>query len=179
MGWISPDLERRHCGALHKFQLHCLRPTWLGPVRCARARIFDSRFGFRCQAHSGSSAAESMRVGGATLWEGLAQLLASQRPPGLAGLVLVAPAPPTPQNIPEPAKQAQLHAYDNRENALEALAFLTAFPPSETIPDQILADNFASSPQAKHQGHPQLRAPDSDRSTSSTCRGHSGVCVCY
>jgi 3-oxoadipate enol-lactonase len=80
----------------------------------------------------------------------VAQFLASQRPPGLVGLVLVAPAPPTPQNIPEPAKQAQLHAYDNRENALQALAFLTAFPPSDTLRDQILADNFAaSSSQAK------------------------------
>ena len=45
------------------------------------------------------------------------QFLASQRPPGLVGLVLVAPATPTPQNIPEPARQAHLHAYDNRENA--------------------------------------------------------------
>jgi pimeloyl-ACP methyl ester carboxylesterase len=34
-----------------------------------------------------------------------AQLLASQRPEGLEGVVLVAPAAPTPQNIPEPARQ--------------------------------------------------------------------------
>jgi pimeloyl-ACP methyl ester carboxylesterase len=51
----------------------------------------------------------------------VAQFLAAQRPAGLEGLVLVAPAPPTPQNLPEAAKQAQLHAYDNRENALQAL----------------------------------------------------------
>jgi pimeloyl-ACP methyl ester carboxylesterase len=63
----------------------------------------------------------------------VAQFLASQRPPGLVGLVLVAPAPPTPQNIPEPAKQAQLHAYDSRENALQALAFLTAYPPCDML----------------------------------------------
>jgi pimeloyl-ACP methyl ester carboxylesterase len=62
----------------------------------------------------------------------VAQFLASQRPPGLVGLVLVAPATPTPQNLPEPAKQAQLHAYDDRENALKAMAFLTAFPPRAT-----------------------------------------------
>jgi 3-oxoadipate enol-lactonase len=80
----------------------------------------------------------------------VAQFLASQRPPGLVGLVLVAPATPTPQNIPEPAKQAQLHAYDNRENALQAMAFLTAHPPSDTLRQQILADKFAArSPQAK------------------------------
>jgi 3-oxoadipate enol-lactonase len=80
----------------------------------------------------------------------VAQFLASQRPPGLVGLVLVAPAPPTPQNVPEPAKYAQLHAYDNRENALETITFLTAFPPADTVRDQILADNFAAvSSQAK------------------------------
>jgi 3-oxoadipate enol-lactonase len=80
----------------------------------------------------------------------VAQFLASQRPHGLVGLVLVAPATPTPQNIPEPAKDAQLHAYDNRENALRTISFLTAFPPNDALRDQILADNFAArSPQAK------------------------------
>jgi pimeloyl-ACP methyl ester carboxylesterase len=68
----------------------------------------------------------------------VAQFFASQRPIRLEGLVLVAPAPPTPQNIPEPAKQAQLHAYDNRVNALQALAFPTAFPPSGPLREQIL-----------------------------------------
>ena len=79
----------------------------------------------------------------------VAQFLASQRPAGLEGLVLVAPATPTPQNIPEPARQAQLHAYDNRENALQALAFLTAFPPRDEVREQVISDNFASSPHAK------------------------------
>lgn len=80
----------------------------------------------------------------------IAQFLASQRPPGLAGLVLVAPATPTPQNIPEPARQAQLHAYDNRENALQTVAFLTSHAPNDAMREQILADNFAfRSPQAK------------------------------
>jgi 3-oxoadipate enol-lactonase len=79
----------------------------------------------------------------------VAQFLASQRPAGLEGVVLVAPAPPTPQNIPEFAKQQQLHAYDNRENALQALAFLTASPPSDDLREQIICDNLAGSPQAK------------------------------
>ena len=79
----------------------------------------------------------------------ISQLLASQRPACLEKLILVAPAAPTPQNIPDFARQAQLHAYDNRENALKALEFLTARPPSEEIREQILADNFAAAPQAK------------------------------
>jgi pimeloyl-ACP methyl ester carboxylesterase len=79
----------------------------------------------------------------------VAQFLASQRPAGLEKLVLVAPATPTPQNIPEVARDAQLHAYDNRENALKALEFLTAHPPGDQVRQQILADNFAAAPQAK------------------------------
>ena len=79
----------------------------------------------------------------------ISQLLASQRPDGLEKLVLVAPAAPTPQNIPDFAKEVQLHAYDNRENALRTIEFLTAQLPSEEIREQILSDNFASTPQAK------------------------------
>ena len=79
----------------------------------------------------------------------VAQFLAAQHPIGLEKLVLVAPATPTPQDIPEFAKQAQLHAYDNRENALKALEFLTAQPPSDDLREQIIADNFAAAPAAK------------------------------
>ena len=75
--------------------------------------------------------------------------MAAQRPIGLEKLVLVAPAAPTPQDLPELARQAQLHAYDNRENALKALEFLTAHPPNEDLREQIIADNFAAAPQAK------------------------------
>jgi pimeloyl-ACP methyl ester carboxylesterase len=77
------------------------------------------------------------------------QFLAAQRPIGLEKLLLVAPAAPTPQDIPEFARQAQLHAYDNRENALKALEFLTAHPPNDDLCEQIIADNFAAAPQAK------------------------------
>lgn len=79
----------------------------------------------------------------------VAQFLASERPAGLKALVLVAPAPPTPQKLPEAAKQTQLHAYDNRANALQALEFLTAHLPNQEIQEQVIADNLAGSSQAK------------------------------
>jgi 3-oxoadipate enol-lactonase len=77
------------------------------------------------------------------------QLLASQRPCGLKGIVLVATASPTPQDIPESARQQQLYAYDNRENAIRAVAFLTVRMPASDVVEQIIADNFAGSPKAK------------------------------
>jgi 3-oxoadipate enol-lactonase len=79
----------------------------------------------------------------------VAQLFASQQPAGLEGLVLVAPAAPTPQNIPEPARKQQLHAYDNRENAMQALAFLTVRMPTRDLQEQIISDNLGGSLQAK------------------------------
>jgi 3-oxoadipate enol-lactonase len=79
----------------------------------------------------------------------VAQFLASQQPEGLQGLILVAPAPPIPQNIPDVARQQQLHAYDNRENAIRAVEFLTANIPASDVVEQIIADNFAAAPQAK------------------------------
>jgi pimeloyl-ACP methyl ester carboxylesterase len=79
----------------------------------------------------------------------VAQLLAAQHPTGLQKLILVAPATPTPQNIPDFARESQLHAYDNRENAVRAMEFLTAHPPDEKLREQILTDNLASAPQAR------------------------------
>jgi 3-oxoadipate enol-lactonase len=115
----------------------------------------EQRYSIRDLAQDARHIVEALRLRryvlvGHSMGGKVAQFLASQRPPGLVGLVLVAPATPTPQDIPEPAKQAQLHAYDSRENALQALAFLTAHPPSDTLREQILRDNFAaSSSQAK------------------------------
>ena len=56
----------------------------------------------------------------------VAQLAASRRPEGLSGLILVAPAQPTPRRNPEEMRQGQLHAYDNSENVLRA-CFINRF----------------------------------------------------
>ena len=62
----------------------------------------------------------------------VAQLAASRRPEGLSGLILVAPAQPTPRRNPEEMRQGQLHAYHNSENVLKTIGSgrLTARPPS-------------------------------------------------
>lgn len=79
----------------------------------------------------------------------IAQLIASRHPEGLAGLVLVAPATPTPSLLPEEAKQQQLHAYDNRDTVLQTIAFLSAHTlPPETV-DQIVEDSLSGAPAAK------------------------------
>jgi len=79
----------------------------------------------------------------------VAQLIASRHPVGLAGLVLVAPAAPTPSLLPEEAKQQQLHAYDNRETVLQTIAFLSSRTPSPETVEQIVEDSLSGAPAAK------------------------------
>jgi pimeloyl-ACP methyl ester carboxylesterase len=79
----------------------------------------------------------------------VAQLVASRNPQGLVGLVLVAPATPTPSHIPEEAKQQQIHAYDNRETVLQTIAFLSARTPDPETVEQIIEDSLSGMPEAK------------------------------
>ncbi len=79
----------------------------------------------------------------------VAQLLASRHPAGLTGLILVAPAAPTPIRFPEEALQQQIHAYDNRETALQAIAFLSARTPEPDVVEQIVEDSLSGVPAAK------------------------------
>lgn len=80
----------------------------------------------------------------------VAQLLASRRPKGLAGLVLVAPSPPSPMTMPVEARERMTNAYSNRvavETTLDAV--LTAKPLNSADREQVIADSLNGSPQAK------------------------------
>jgi 3-oxoadipate enol-lactonase len=71
----------------------------------------------------------------------VAQLLASQQPAGLKGLILVAPSPATPTHLPEPAFQGLLHAYDTAANASGALTHvLTHQPLPAEVHERTVAD---------------------------------------
>ena len=77
------------------------------------------------------------------------QLVASRNPPGLLGLVLVAPATPTPTILPEQAKQQQIHAYDSRETVLQTIAFLSEGALDPDTVEQVVRDSLSGSPEAK------------------------------
>lgn len=78
----------------------------------------------------------------------VAQSLAARRPAGLRGLVLVAPATPSPTIFPEAALQQQLHAYDNRETVLQTIQFLSAKQHTPEIVEQIVEDSLSGTPSA-------------------------------
>ena len=78
----------------------------------------------------------------------ISQLVASRNPRGLKGLVLVAPAPPSPLRFTDQAREIQIHAYDNRENVLQTISFLSARTPSPDIVEQIVEDSMSGSREA-------------------------------
>lgn len=80
----------------------------------------------------------------------VAQLMASRRPPGLAGLVLVAPSPPQPMRLPAAAREAMTGAYASRQAVQATLdQVLTARPLSPEDREQAIADSLAGAPPAK------------------------------
>ena len=80
----------------------------------------------------------------------VAQAIASRRPAGLAGLVLVASAPPTPLALPEQARRMMAGAYDSRASVEATIdQVLTATTLTPTDREQVIADSLRGSPQAK------------------------------
>jgi len=80
----------------------------------------------------------------------VAQLMASRQPAGLAGLVLVAPSPPSPMVMPAQAREKMAGAYASRE-AVEAAIdnMLTAKPLRAEDREQVIEDSLRGAPQAK------------------------------
>lgn len=80
----------------------------------------------------------------------VAQLIASRRPTGLEGLVLVAPAPPSPVPLSAEQRAILCSAYQSRESIAFVLDnVLTAKPLSDVLREQIIEDSLRGSPQAK------------------------------
>ncbi|MFP6561923.1 alpha/beta fold hydrolase [Paraburkholderia sp. B3] len=80
----------------------------------------------------------------------VAQLLASRRPRGLAGVVLVAPSPPSPMALPDEQRAAMVSAYASRESVSQVLDHaLTANRLEPAHREQAIADSLRGAPQAK------------------------------
>ena len=80
----------------------------------------------------------------------VAQLLASRRPEGLQGVVLVAPSPPSPMVLPDEQRAAMAAAYDSRESIEWVLDnVLSANPLTPALREQVIADSLRGAPQAR------------------------------
>jgi pimeloyl-ACP methyl ester carboxylesterase len=80
----------------------------------------------------------------------VAQLLASKRPAGLKGLVLVASAPAGPLNLPPPALEVMASAYESADSVGMAIDhMLTGKSLSEKHRQQVIQDSLKGLPEAK------------------------------
>ena len=80
----------------------------------------------------------------------LAQYLASGRPAGLCGLVLVAPSPPLPLPLDAPQRAAIAHAYDDAASIAATLDHvLTAGPLPHALRSQVVEDSLRGAAAAK------------------------------
>ncbi len=95
------------------------------------------------------------------------QLLASTQPEGLAGVILVAPAPPNPQMLPPEAHEVQKHAYDNAETVAGAIDFLSERPLSEALRTQVVEDSLRGSAAAKYGWPNEVQMEDVAGATES------------
>jgi len=80
----------------------------------------------------------------------VSQLIASRGPRGLLGLVLVAPAPPSPMAIPLDARRGMAEAYESRESVIATIKH--ALAPEGLHPDDfegVIADSLAGALAAK------------------------------
>lgn len=80
----------------------------------------------------------------------VAQLIASRHPRGLVGLVLVAPAPPSPLDLPLVVRQGMAQAYRSRDSIMTTVEQVLA--PGGLVAEDletVIADSLAGAPAAK------------------------------
>ncbi len=75
----------------------------------------------------------------------IALRLAANSPPGLRGLILVAPSPPTPEPMEEQARAQSLATHGSLVAARETVAKITAHPLPPELLAQTLEDNVQTS----------------------------------
>jgi len=95
----------------------------------------------------------------------VAQLVAA-RNPGLSGLVLYAPAPPTPLAVPEEDRNGFIELYQTRQGAEMVVRNLTPHALSESAREQIIEDTLRGAPAAKRAWPMQGMVEDITSQTS-------------
>ncbi|WP_367141012.1 MULTISPECIES: alpha/beta fold hydrolase [Streptomyces] len=80
----------------------------------------------------------------------VAQMLATRRPEGLIGVVLVAPAPPAPIGVTEQVREAISRAYDNEEAVNQSIdLMLTHGGLTPELRRQVIEDSLRAGEQAR------------------------------
>lgn len=80
---------------------------------------------------------------------GKAQIVAARGPAELAGLVLIAPAPPTPMPVPDTIRAGMWESCGSRDGVLQALAVLGGNSLPSELREQVIEDTLRGAPEAK------------------------------
>lgn len=81
----------------------------------------------------------------------VAQIVAKRQSPGVRGLVLVAPGPPTAMPVPAEAREAMLKSYQSASGVDDALANLAGPTVTPDERESVRADTLAGEPGAKEE----------------------------
>lgn len=81
----------------------------------------------------------------------VAQIIATRHVAAIAGLVLVAPAPPHAMPIPAEQRAGMLASYQSREGVEQALQVLASRPLNSAEREAVVADTLAGAPDAKRE----------------------------
>lgn len=80
----------------------------------------------------------------------VAQLMASRRPQGLEGLMLIAPSPPSPMMLSKEDRDRLTSAYSSRESVEFVIDnVLTSRPLSPALREQVIEDSLSAGTEAK------------------------------
>ncbi len=136
------------CLPAHRRRVLVNQRGWGG----SRAR--DGRYDLEALADDVAAVVENREIGryvlvGHSMGGKVAQVLAGRRTCGLAGLVLVAPAPPTPMEVPAEVRAGMLASYQSREGVLQALEVLAGSALSKAEREQVIADTLRGEAGAK------------------------------
>lgn len=96
----------------------------------------------------------------------VALLVAAQHPDGLNGLILFAPAPPTPLRVSESERRSYIELYQSREGVEKVLHNLTPHPLPDTFREQIIEDTLSGAFGAKQAWPLQGMTADISEETS-------------
>jgi len=91
---------------------------------------------------------ESYALVGHSMGGKLAVAVALARPPGLAGLVLVAPSPPSPEPMDEGERSRLLASHGDRASAERTIRTITRRPLQAEDVTACIEDNLGTSPEA-------------------------------
>lgn len=145
--------------------------TWAGVIagleasaRCValdargwgRSEALDGRYDLDAMADDVEDVAAALELAryvlvGHSMGGKVAQVVAARGVSRLAGLVLVAPAPPDPMLVPVEGRAAMLASYQSREGVEHAISILAGRPLNDAEREQVIADTLAGAPAAKRE----------------------------